>query len=322
LTEPAGDRSFRITVVYSGEVEPDSWGVIQLHENWVELVAAYSGWIPFDPSAAPYQARWRARLPEGWVATGTGAPRLVDGWWSATVEATDDLVLIAAPGLQRIAVGESLTISHVDLPRGVPELIAADARRVRDTLSTWFGPAPGGGHVEIVFAPRDEGGGYARPGLVVMLYEGAYAEGSTAGPGFIRYLAHEISHLWWRGARTTDWEDWLNESFAEMSALMILRDRFGEQEFEDRLAQYRTASADAPAVRGLDRDEDVAYTVLYRKGPVLLAELEQSIGREAFLRFLRARVADQANTTEECLATLARVVSPDARDQLAAAILH
>jgi aminopeptidase N len=153
-----------------------------------------------------------------------------------------------------------------------------------------------------------------------MLYQGSYADTSKAGPGFIRYLAHEISHLWWRGADTTDWQDWLNESFAEMSALMILRKEFGEQEFRDRLARYRNAATGTPPLRGLDRDDEDAYTVLYQKGPVLLADLEQTIGAEAFLRFLRARLAEEANTTEECLDTLARVVSAEASDQLDAAL--
>jgi hypothetical protein len=307
-------------VAYRGEVEPDAWGVIQLHDEWVELVAAYSGWVPFDPSSAPFDASWRARLPDGWVAAGTGTPRLADGWWSAGAERIEDLVLIAAPGLQRMAIDESLAITHIDLPPEVPELIAADAKRVRDTLTRWFGPSSGDGHVEIVFARREKGGGYARPGFVVMLYQGAYSDDSEAGPGFIRYLAHEISHLWWRGAPTTDWEDWLNESFAEMSALMILRDRFGEREFQDRLASYRKASADTPPVRRLDRSAEVAYTVLYQKGPVLLADLEQSVGQEAFLRFLRARVEDEATTTEACLDLLATEISPQARDQLEAAL--
>jgi aminopeptidase N len=105
-----------------------------------------------------------------------------------------------------------------------------------------------------------------------------------------------------------------------MSALMILRDEFGEQEFEDRLARYREASAAAPPVRGIDRDEETAYTVLYQKGPVLLAELEQSIGREAFLRFLRARIEGAIVTNDGCLDTLEQVVSVKARNQLDAAL--
>jgi hypothetical protein len=320
LAEPADGRPFRLRVAYNGEVEPDAWGVIQLHDRWVELVAGYSGWIPFDPSGGPFSATWRARFPEGWAAVGTGTPNFADGEWLATAESTEDLVLIAAPKLRQLPIGDSLAISHVDLPQGVPELIAADAQRVRATLTAWFGPAKSDGRVEIVFAAREKGGGYARPGLVVMLYQGAYADDSKAGPGFIRYLAHEISHLWWRGAPTTDWHDWLNESFAEMSALMILREEFGEQEFQDRLARYRKASAEAPAVQCVDRNQEIAYTVLYQKGPVLLAELEQSIGRAAFLRFLRALVEGEIATTEACLDTLARVVSPEARNQLGAAL--
>ena len=62
-----------------------------LGQSMVELVAAYSGWIPLDPSTTPFAASWRARLPDDWVVAGTGGPRLVDGWWSAAVEATDDL---------------------------------------------------------------------------------------------------------------------------------------------------------------------------------------------------------------------------------------
>ncbi len=316
LATPATGRVVELRVTYRGEIEPDAWGVIQLHEKWVELVATSSGWVPITPSGPPFEVSWRARLPEGWAAVGTGSARGADGWWQASAADAEDLVVIAAPDLKRLSLGDSLSIAYGDLPPGAPDLIAADATRVRDTLSGWFGAPKGAGGVEIVFARRDSGGGYARPGLVVMLYDGAYAEGSAAGPGFIRFLAHEISHLWWTGACTTDWQDWLNESFAEMSALMILREWFGEEEFEDRLDRHRRASAGAPPVRGVDRSDEVASTVLYKKGPVLLAELEASIGREAFLSFLRARAEGEVNTTEDTLDLLSGMVSPDAREQL------
>jgi len=320
LATPATGRVVELRVRYRGEVEPDDWGVVQLHEKWVELVATYSGWVPITPSGPPVDVSWRARLPDGWAAVGTGSARSTDGWWQASSVGVEDLIVIAAPDLKRLALGDSLSIAYCDLPPGVPDLIAADAARVRDTLSGWFGAPEGSGSVNIVFARRTRGGGYARPGLVVMLYNGSYAEGSAAGPGFIRFLAHEISHLWWRGACTTDWQDWLNESFAEMSALMILREWFGEEVFENRLARYRQASADAPPVHGVDRSDEVASTVIYEKGPVLLAELEASIGREAFLSFLQARLEGDVNTTEDTLDLLSEVASPSARKQLDSAL--
>ncbi len=317
LAAPATGDTFRLRLRYRGEVEPDPYGVIQVHDRWVELVMAYSGWIPFDPSDQGFKVSLRVQLPDGWTATGTGAPRLVDGTWTATAEDVSDVILLASPDMQRHTVGDALSIRHVDLTEPVPDRIAADAERIHDTLTRWFGPSKGG-RVELVFAPRERGGGYARPGLVVMLYGGSYDNGSDAGPGFIRYLAHEVSHLWWRGASTTDWEDWLNESFAEMSALMIVRDIYGEEVFQELLERYREASVGTQPVWGLDRNDEAAYTVLYRKGPVLLAELEESIGRRAFLRFLRARLESEAFTTKQSLDTLARVVSPEAKDQLEA----
>lgn len=75
-----------------------------------------------------------------------------------------------------------------------------------------------------------------------------------------------------------------------------------------------------PPVQGVERNDEIASTVLYKKGPVLLAELEESIGREAFLSFLRARVEGEVDTTEGCLDPLSEVASPEARRQLESAL--
>lgn len=319
LASPSTGRTIHIAITYDGRVEPDSYGVIQVRPTWVELVAAYSGWIPFDPDGGPFAANWRARLPAGWSVLGTGAPHRDGELWTAAATGLADLVLIAAPEIESRSISSTLSIHHVDLPEGVPDRIADDAERVRDTLTRWFGPPRGVDRVDLVFAPRQAGGGYARPGLVVMLYEGAYDDSGT-DPRFMRYLAHEIAHLWWRGAPTTDWQDWLNESFAEFTALMILREDLGDEAFSDIIESYRKSAAAAPPMYGLDRDDEAAYTVLYRKGPVILAELERSIGREAFVRFLRAAANQGVVSTEGCLEILSRVVSPGARNQLDAAL--
>ncbi len=319
LAQPATGEPVRVRLVTRGAVEPDAFGVIQVHQGWVELVAAYSGWVPFDGSGSPYDLRLQVELPDGWTAVGTGGLRLEDGVWRSAVDDAPDTVLIAAPELRRLDVGGDLSIRHVDLPAQTAERIAEAARQVRRTLAAWFGPAAGD-RVEVVFAPRESGGGYARPGLVVMLYDAGPEADPGRDAGFLRYLAHEVSHLWWRGASTTDWEDWLNESFAEMTALMVLRERLGDEVFARWLERYREVAAGLPAVRGIERGDERAFEVLYRKGPVLLAELEAEVGREAFLRFLRARLDGRPHTTGACLEALGEVVSPEARQWLEAAL--
>ncbi len=32
---------------------------------------------------------------------------------------------------------------------------------------------------------------------------------------YIRYLAHEAGHVWWHMSQKDNWEDWMNEGFAE-----------------------------------------------------------------------------------------------------------
>ncbi len=315
LAEPASGEPVVMQIEASGAVEPDAWGVVQVTPRWVELEAVYSGWFPFAPDAGRFDVRLQVRLPDGWLMTGTGRPVLTGGVWISTEQHVQDVVVLASPELKRLPVGDSLTLWNVDLPEGAPERIVRDTETVRATLEGWLG-ASAGGHVDLVFAPRTDGGGFARPGLVVMLYDERFYEDDDATPVFLRYLAHEVSHLWWRQAPTTGWQDWLNESFAEMSALMLLRERFGEEVFAERVAAYREASADAPPIRGISRHHEQAFTTLYRKGPVLLAELEASIGRDAYLRFLRALADRKVTSTAECLDTLEEVVSADARAQL------
>ena len=93
---------------------------------------------------------------------------------------------------------------------------------------------------------------------------------------------------------------------------MLLREGFGEEFFVGLLERHREGSAALPPVRGVDRADECADRVLYRKGPVLLAELESRIGREALLDLLRARLEEGALTTDAGLAVLERAVSPEA----------
>jgi len=319
LAKPASGAPVQLRIVVEGKVEPDQWGVIQVSPRWVELEAVYSGWFPFSPGRGRFDLILRVHAPEGWIVAGTGAPQLEKNTWTAKKENVGDVVVLASPRLKKMPVGKGLALWHVDLPSGIPELIISDTERVRKILSQWFGPVSDG-HVDLVFPPRKDGGGFARPGLVLMVYDAGFYNQDKATPLFIRYLAHEVSHLWWLQAPTTSWQDWLNESFAEFTALMILRKQFGERAFLDKIQAYRQASARTPPIKGIPRNHKLAFKALYRKGPVILADLEASIGRKAFMAFLRALIEQKTKNTAECLEILEKTVSTSARRQLESAL--
>ena len=93
----------------------------------------------------------------------------------------------------------------------------------------------------------------------------------------------------------------MNESFAEYAALLVLRHRLGEAEFQERLARKEKAAEGAPPIWGFDRTADDAAVVLYDAGPVLLDRLSQRITRPRFLEWCRALANRKVRSTAEAL---------------------
>jgi len=165
--------------------------------------------------------------------------------------------------------------------------------------------------LSIVLLPREEGGGYCRPNLVV-LTTGNYSNNKI---GYFKYLAHELAHLWWCKANSNSWEDWLNESFAEYSALIVLREVFGEEEFATRIEKYKIKAEGLPAIEGIDRGHDKAYEVLYIKGSYLLYELEKTIGREKFIELLNIIHTKDIDNTDKFLKELESYTNEEIKDE-------
>ena len=124
--------------------------------------------------------------------------------------------------------------------------------------------------------------------------------------------------LWWRIAATNSWEDWLNESFTEYSALLLLREALGEDEFQTRLSQERASIVGTAPIWGFDRSNTLTEArrseveaILYNKGPLLLQELTERVGQSAFLAWCRALVSRNITTTEAALALLRDQEGPE-----------
>ncbi len=115
-------------------------------------------------------------------------------------------------------------------------------------------------------------------------------------------IAHEIAHQYWGHAVKfpSAEEKWLGESFAEMSAALLLREIDGESDFDGVTKRWRahaeaaTALAPIPLANRIRNDSDMraasiaAMSLLYDKGPLLLNSIRLEIGDAAFLRFLHA----------------------------------
>jgi len=129
----------------------------------------------------------------------------------------------------------------------------------------------------------------------------------TSVISYEKYFAHEFAHLWWYKANVNTWEDWLNESFAEYSALMIIRKKHGYEAFYNIIERKRETIEDTPPIWGLDRmgeDTEIVHQVLYDKGPIILYEMENIIGRKDFVKFCNKLITNNISSNSELLELL------------------
>ena len=307
---------------YGGVI--DSWHPFSantISEEWTEL-GLYTPWFPYNyEDYGPFTYEVDVTIDGAYEVRGLGeAYRTPSGWQIESERALNDIVLMASQDLKTIRVETDaymVETHYTSLTDSIAARLAEDVASVLSVYSDWYG-ATSERILSLVETKRDMGGGYARPGLIVLsnIAERATPEHRA---DLVRYFAHEAAHFWWSLAPTASWEDWLNESFAEYSALLILRDSVGDEAFQNRIARKKQESEDAPAIWGFDRsDNATAQNVLYNAGPVLLHELAARISDERFLEWCRELLRREVNSTELALQVLRTLEGDDAADWLEA----
>lgn len=308
LTKPLErGQALEIRMRYGGKLGiATPWGTNRVTDEWTEL-GMYAPWFPFQPEMKKLTYRIDLSIDDGYSVFGPGKIRKTRGRWEIRNDLPgSDIIFMAAPApetreIQEHGLGVDVTYT-LELADSTVQDLLQNSIWTLTRYREWFGDI-GTDAASIVIAPREKGGGYARPGLVVLAAfdDAAYASKRT---DHLRYLAHEFSHLWWLQAPTDSWEDWLNESFAEYSALRVIREKCGGREFLRRMREKTNNSRALPPIMGLNRSHPLAYRVLYDKGCVYLFDLEKEIGQDMFLMLTKALIARKVGSTAEFLKTL------------------
>ena len=116
----------------------------------------------------------------------------------------------------------------------------------------------------------------------------------------LNLLGHEIGHFWWHSAPTDNWNDWLNESFAEFSKLCLIGHDYGDTVLKDYICSYREITLKQCPIYNLDRNAEGSHAVFYQKGALILYDLWQQVGSKAFFLFMQS-VADKHVSNNEQL---------------------
>ena len=198
-----------------------------------------------------------------------------------------DLVLCVAPAdhLRVWNPVPRVRLVTLDLSEAAATRLGSALGQVMSALTLRLGPLEASS-LTVVQSPRQDGGSYALPGFVVLT---GLSDAQVSGglEDILHQVALETAHAWWHGAPAGTWENWLNVSLSEFSALAVLRDVLGEPCFQRRIELKRRACEGLPPLWQFDPGSGQAQSLMENKGVVLLAELEVFVGRERFSALCR-----------------------------------
>ncbi|MFC1629163.1 M1 family aminopeptidase, partial [Gemmatimonadota bacterium] len=305
-----------ITFQYEGRItEWPAWSANILSNDWVEI-GMYLPWFPLNPAYGDFTSDLEVTCDPAWQVRSFGSfEQEGDRWTFSQAQPVNDIVVMAARNLKTIHVpgkNPRMQVHYVTISEATASQLGDDLSSVVTLFDGWFGDIDRD-YVTLVASPREQGGGYTRPGLIVLggLDDEGFASGREV---FLRYVGHEAAHLWWHNASPGTWQDWLNEGFAEFSALLVIEELFGPEAFQARLDEMAAAAVGTPPLWEFDRRDTstpekaaAIEGILYSKAPVLLQELRQRMGQKPFFRLCCQMVESGTSTTEAFLAIVAEI---------------
>jgi hypothetical protein len=318
------DETVLISFEYQGNLtEWPAESANLISPDWVEL-GMYLPWFPLQFTDRPTDLTFtlKAYCPSSYQVSSYGRGDMLDGaWYFEWPHPTNDIVFAAGKNLQNYTFesdSNRVTLAISTFSPLAATKLGEDLLWSLERFSGWFGRTRPN-ELTLIESPRKLGGGYARRGLIVLggMKEADYLDQHAA---YLRYLGHEAAHSWWWEAPTNSWEDWLNESFAEYSALLALRERFGSEVFETFLTRKNERLAGTRPLWEFERSDistpekqNLVERLLYDKGPLLLHALAQRIGNQRYLELCRARLWSGVTTTAHLLDLLEELEGGETR---------
>lgn len=285
-------------------------------EEWLQI-GFYNAWFPVNLNSKKATSKLRVSIDPAYKVSGSGMiSKKGDHWEINQPWASYDNVIIAAKDLNSSQAKKgtaTIETVYTDFPEADIQSIISTSQTVLDYFGRIY-PKQKESYIKFVVKhSATGGGGYNRPNFISLRLK-------TYGLSTQKTIAHEVAHFWATGADATTWQDWLNESFAEYSALLYVRDNISTETYTDYIEAYKKSSIDAPAIWDFNRSSNAAYTVLYKKGAVILHDLESKIGTDKMFKLLYLKRTLGVKNTADFLDLLEQQTSKDIRNWLETAL--
>jgi hypothetical protein len=269
-------------------------------------------WFPIHPGFSQFNFTYSLKIktdaPDFGLVSNGRTTRKGRDWLIESKVADYDIDLVFAKNLKFNTYqqdGYNIQVVSKNLPEQTSAALLTNIREILEFYNASFNSGKPQRDVTAVLRPFPENagqGGYFRKGYFILP---KYDDPQI----YFFPVAHELAHYWFIEAGRE--HAWLNESFAEYSAMIALRRKRGIEAFNTILERKTKNNVNLPAIYGFDRNKNPRQSpmVLYVKGPLKLNELEKMLGEPKFMEFLQRVVAAKVKDTDQLIEVLAQVAS-------------
>ncbi len=268
--------------------------------DWIEL-SLYTGWYPFNLESKSFSYQIDFDLPKGYTLVSKEKVEQVNTTWKMNNSRKNmDIVCLLSNNIKTsISKGKTISIHYKGYDSKQINQLENTTNRIYELFETKFGRRELGTNITILANPFNHPMSYARRNIISI----STNNNLTLKDELI--LAHEIAHLWWNNASYGSYEEWLNESFAELSKLIWIGHKYGEKEVESKIVDYSDKSIDTQPILNVGPNHRDWYRIAYLKGSIILWEFKNKLGDDDFFR-LCSNIADQKIATTELLLKYAK----------------
>lgn len=305
------------SVRYRGSVQFDE----EKRQNWHNAVTPdfvslnwYSAWFPEEVSVPLERDRVIVKNGSRWVVVKGEYDEKNDVWlyggrgfdgFNIVAYAREKLHLIESASMNVYFADERLSAPAEQCVRTYEEIVRYynhtlfDERKIEKL------------DVVCAFPFIRTGGAYRRKDLMWCVSPEADALGQA-------YLfAHETAHIWCCGADAGSWEDWLNETTAEWSALLFALDQKDPALF-DKIIQ--PVLEKAPALPPIKTEDGSRPEGVHEKGTALFYRIYEKYGEEVMTEIARCFSRLENKNTESFIAALKKQGFDGAAEMIASGI--
>ena len=272
-------KNKKVQIAYTLHLDSLSNNGFKFHKDWIEL-NLYTAWYPINTKYGRFPYTVTTSIDDGYKLFGSGNVDNINGKWkiNQTINSID-ISQVFYKNSSKATIGK-IELFYININKLAAEKIKSNTKSHFEFLNSWLGKTGSSTKLMLAVSNLKHTTSYARKNFISLSVAKNYSE------PYDKILAHELGHLWWNKANVTNWEEWLNESFAEYTAIIAQRRLFGEQNFTKNINRLQKRTEKLASPYKLEKDVDNYQNSVTYKGAYFLHELENKIGRKEFAKFL------------------------------------